>query len=63
MILAGVNISSKTSLKRCVKERHVDEKFYLCAVSTCNAEFIRRSDVLTHLKKIHGMDRKTEENI
>jgi len=54
---------SKKSLSRHVKERHVELKHYPCAVGTCDSRFIRKSYLLTHLRKVHDLDRATAKTL
>ncbi len=51
------------SLKRHVKEKHTEMKYYPCAFVTCGSEFIRRSYLITHLRKLHGTDRATAKRL
>ena len=55
--------SVKKSLTRHVKEKHIENKFYPCAIHTCKAKFIRRNYLLVHLGKIHKLDRNTSKTL
>ena len=47
---------SKKSLSGHVKERHVELQHYPCAVGTCEGRFIRKSYLMTHLRKVRTLE-------
>lgn len=55
--------SSRRSLDRHVRERHVENKYYPCALLDCKSKFIRRSYLTTHLRKVHGFDRQEAKDL
>ena len=46
----------KKSLVRHIRERHVNNKHYPCAIKACRSKFIRRGYLITHLRKIHNIE-------
>ena len=54
---------SQKCLQRHIKEKHVDEKCFPCYFSTCKATFIRRSYLLTHLHKVHKLERNIAKSL